>query len=159
MSTAVKLSIDAGVLERLESFHESVRTRAITIIQSTLPAKVLELTERLDAINADKHALLSKHHYLHPDALATDTTVYPPASSSSSTNTGPAAKKRKAQDAPNGIDDGDGDGDHNEGVCPGIVHASAYLQKVWDDLRTEWDEMIAMYVRFAPPPFLCCVTT
>ncbi|EPQ29150.1 uncharacterized protein PFL1_03437 [Pseudozyma flocculosa PF-1] len=140
MTAEVRLNFEPDTLSQLEEWHESVRTKAITIIQKTIPEKVLFLNQKIAKAQADKTDLLSKHHYFHPDAIATDTTVHHPAAADDAAASS-SSKKRKTADA-NGV--ATGATPEEATVYTGNVKASEYLERVYDDLRAEWDEMIVL---------------
>ena len=144
MSVEVKLQFEKSTEDALESWQRSIRDKAITIIQKTLPEKILSLNAKIAEIDSKKDHLFSKVAYFDATRIGTDTNVYPASSDSASLKDGPSSKKRKTTSesaAPNGESSSSDDSAH---VFSGVVHTPSYLADAFDELRAEWDELIEL---------------
>lgn len=138
---AVKLQFEQSTKDALEAWQQSIRDKAINIIQKTLPGKILSLNAKIAEVDANKEHLFSKSRYYEPSAIGTDVTVYPVSSSSSDLDV-PSSKKRKTDSAlVNGETPSHEESAH---VFTGIVKTPVYLSKAFDELRAEWDELIEL---------------
>lgn len=155
MSVAVKLQFEQSTTDALEAWQQSIRDNAITIIQKTLPEKILSLNAKIAQVESDKDHFFSKTRYFDPTPIGTDTTVYAP--SSRGEEQGSSSKKRKTADAAvNGDTSSHTDADAAH-VYTGIVHTPTYLTTAFNDLRAEWDTLIdltdalKMYINLQMP--------
>ena len=139
MSIAVKLQFEQSTADALESWQQSIRDNAINIIQKTLPEKILSLNAKIAQVESDQNHLYSTHRYFDPTFILKDANAY--SSSSSSQADGGSSKKRKVAET----------GAVN-GSCPkeeapvyrGIVDTSTHLTHAFNDLRSEWDQLIQL---------------
>lgn len=144
MSTAVKLHFEPATENALETWQQSIRDRAINIIQTTLPEKILSLNAKIAQAEHGNEHLFSKTRYFDPTAIGTDVRVYPAASSSSlAVQDAPSSKKRKAASA-NGEASPSAPDTDSAHVFTGIVHTPVFLANAFDELRAEWDHLIEL---------------
>lgn len=146
-STAVKLQFEQSTTDALEAWQQSIRDTAINILQKTLPEKILSLNAKIAKVESDKEHLFSKSRYFDPTTIGTDTTVYSASSSSSSSSPqddGSSSKKRKTADAAVNGDTSSSSSAESAHVYTGILHTAAFLANAFDDLRSEWDQLIEL---------------
>lgn len=162
MSAAVKLQFEQSTTDELEAWQQSIRDNAINIIQKTLPAKILSLNAKIAEVDSKKDHLFSKTAYFDPTCIEIDTTVHPFFSSASTASTaaaedGPSSKKRKTTAQSPSVPNGDSPPESSAHVFTGIVSTPPYLAKAFDQLRSEWDEIIEimdalkMYINLQMP--------
>ncbi|KAJ1027813.1 hypothetical protein NDA13_003267 [Ustilago tritici] len=145
MSVAVTLKFDQSTTDALEAWQQLIRSNAIKIIQTTLPAKILSLNAKIAEIDRNKDHLFSKSCYFDPSPIGTDVTVHPASSSTLKTEDGPSSKKRKTTDSTttaNGEPSSCTNAEDSAHVYTGVVHTPSYLKTAFTDLRAEWDEII-----------------
>lgn len=157
MSSAVKLHFDQSTADLLEAWQQDIRTRAVEIIQTTLPAKILALNKKLLEIDQDKQHVLSRTKYSDPAALQTDVTIHEPSTSGKAEEASKSKKRKTAADSAvlNGADAASTSEDSY--IFPGVVVSSDYLMKAFDELRSEWEQLaeimdvLKMYINLLIP--------
>ncbi|PWY97178.1 proteasome activator pa28, REG alpha/beta subunit [Testicularia cyperi] len=156
MSSAVRLQFDQSTTDAIEVWQEGIRAKAVDIIQTRLPAKILSLNQKIAKIDEDKANVLSKTNYFDTSALDVDTNVYEPSSGHGDAGVDAApssSKKRKTTDSSAGVngssaasnDAGSGSSsDSDSHVFRGVVKASEYFANTFEELRAEWDELVEL---------------
>lgn len=142
MSSAVKLQFDQSTADQIEAWQQDIRKQAVEVIQTTLPGKVLALNKKLLEIDQDKEHILSRTKYMDTSALQTDVTVHEPSTSIKAEEASKSKKRKTATDAvsANGTDPSGASEDAH--VFPGVVMSSDYLVKAFDELRSEWEQLV-----------------